>query len=579
MTLQEHCQYCNKVLRVESEVPLGNKRFRKFTCGHISLIESQEVALADLDFGSVDGKMWARDYQKAGIKFGIDSGFACIIGDQMRLGKTPQALLMLKNAIETRTPCLTLVRSANAWQWHRETKTWVSRLPLTAFVIKGTKGIIPPGFTNYICSMDTFSRPGMVEQLLEFGFKLVIVDEAHSFKNSDSARSRALVQFLHEIAKTEYSKTVDFQCWHCDKKWQETVTLQAKLDNGFLNIDSYKYSECKKCGSRIGTRINSDRIKCARKCGIIMLTGTPIKNRAEEYFIPLNLVDPANFPSLESFRRQWLEQDSKGKWSRIKSYRLEEFREKIAPYYLRREKEDVYTDLPLINRIFTVIEVDDVNLKKAYNHVLDVLEEKQGAIGNLTFANSIGEFAQLRRICGLAKIQYAAEYAQEIIDESENQRIAIGIHHEDVRELLALRMGKENCLVLSGKNTAEQKDWIMRRFQTSKERSLILNMIAGGVGMDFHYCNNVLILERMWSSADEEQFEFRFYNPDRSIMGNNNTTCEYIIAKGTIDAVLYDLIEEKRQIFGETVGNHWDVENDPATFKELVQRTLSSRLN
>ena len=130
---------------------------------------------------------------------------------------------------------------------------------------------------------------------------------------------------------------------------------------------------------------------------------------------------------------------------------------------------------------------------------------------------------------------------------------------------------------LPGEDNAWAKDHIMTGFESSKQRILIINMLAGGIGMDFHYCNNVLILERQWSSADEEQFEFRFYNPDRSIK-NESTNVEYIIAKGTIDEWWYDMVEVKRRIFGETIGTHWSITQDNGSFKDLMEKTLGSRL-
>ena len=69
----------------------------------------------------------------------------------------------------------------------------------------------------------------MVEALLAFGFKLVIVDEAHSFKNTESLRSKALIQFLHDISETEITKTLDFQCVMCHRKWTEDVKIKVNL--------------------------------------------------------------------------------------------------------------------------------------------------------------------------------------------------------------------------------------------------------------------------------------------------------------------------------------------------------------
>ena len=95
--------------------------------------------------------------------------------------------------------------------------------------------------------------------------------------------------------------------------------------------------------------------------------------------------------------------------------------------------------------------------------------------------------------------------------------------------------------------------------------------------MDFHYLDNILILERQWSSADEEQFEFRFYNPDKSIK-TSSTNVEYILIKDSIEQFFYDMVERKRAIFGETLSKHWDVTKDTSSFKDLLQQTLATRM-
>jgi len=128
---------------------------------------------------------------------------------------------------------------------------------------------------------------------------------------------------------------------------------------------------------------------------------------------------------------------------------------------------------------------------------------------------------------------------------------------------------------------------------TSPERVCAINMLAGGVGMDFWYVENVLILERQWSSAYEDQFEKRFYNPDipmmrermKSWLGdrwpdneNKITNVEYLVARGTIDEFFYDLVETKRDIIHQTIDNDWHVESDPATWREFMMKVVSSRL-
>ncbi len=623
MKLTYKCPHCQKQLVLDREFPLGETVLYAYRCGHVFAKTMHKTDKNSLDFTSTDGTKKARPYQEDGIEFIVNSGFNCIIGDQMRLGKTPQSLLALKNRLKEKTPVLIIVKSANLWQWTREFKTWVTGLPLGLYPIIGSGAWIPPGFSAYIISMDTFSHSKIQENLKKIQFKLIIVDEAHSFKNTDSNRSQALVDFVKFMNTGESNTNLAFECNRCGEKWNETG--KVKYDKRIGHIAISKYSKCPKCGNHCYIKqqhnetdepwtkdpaardtvqkllaLGSDqstteheralalqRVDEIKKkyeiqdkpepCGLILLTGTPILNRAEEYFVPLNLIAPEKFSSLESFRRTWLTQDSKGKWSRIKPYYLDSFKETIRPYILRREKEDVYTDLPPLNKIFTLIEPDKGHMTEAYNKILDKMEAKYASKCDPSYWDMADELMELRRICGMMKVMWTADYLEMCACDSA-AKYAVGIHHKSVRDVLFMKLGGEkNCLKLSGEDSSEQKDRIMRGFETSSQQFLIINMLAGGVGMDFHYCNNVLVLERQWNSATEEQFEFRFYNPDKSIK-KDPTNVEYILAKGTLDEWWYEMVEQKRKVFGETVANHWDLQEDRGSFKELLEKTVAGRL-
>lgn len=564
---------------------------------------------------------------------------------------TPQSLLALKNALKERTPCLIVVKSANLWQWTREYSTWVSGKPFDIYPIVGSKAWIPPGFPAYIISMDTFSTQsackcghryhegvckakkgqcpcriyesngeGVLDNLKKIDFKLIIADEAHSFKNTQSNRSQALVDFVTFMNTGEEIRDLQFSCSRCGNEWISVGkrTYDKRIGHSVIA----KSSSCPKCGQycyiqqqhkdgedpifkdkriqKLLTLGNDESTTAAERelalakaaelgatqkdlgkdkpCGLILLTGTPILNMAEEYFVPLNLVAPDKITSLSAFRANWLESNSKNQFTHVKSYKIAAFKEFIKPYVLRREKEDVYKDLPELNRIFTVIEPEKDTLSVQYNKILDKMEEKLALKANPSYWDMADDLMALRRICGMMKVMWTADYIETCLLDSDNQRYAVGIHHHSVRDVLALKLGNDqNCLLLSGEDSSDQKDYIMRRFADSKQRVLIINMLAGGVGMDFHYCNNVTILERQWNSAMEEQFEFRFYNPDKSIK-KDPTNVEYIIAKGTIDEWFFDMVEGKRKIFGETISNNWSIDQDTVSFRSLVEQAVGNRL-
>ena len=603
------CPVCGKDLKDAHELLIGQSKLIQYKCGHLFARDITKVDPNSLDFISVDGSgKIAREYQKQGVEKIIESDFNLILGDQMRLGKTPQALLALKNAYAERTPCLILVRSANLWQWIREYKVWCDTLPNGIFPIISTNAWIPLGFSAYIISMDTFGAnakckcghryhefeckgngkscackvyqsngDGIRDRLKKIPFKLVIADEAHSFKNTDSNRSQALVDFVSTMNTGESNLNLEFSCARCEHKWIETgkVSFDKRIGHKVIS----KSSKCPKCGTYCYiNQQHKETLAEDKPLGLILLTGTVIKNRADEFFVPLNLVAPEVIHSEAQFQRAWLEQDSKGRYSRVKNYRLEEFRDLIKPFYLRREKEDVFTDLPAINRIFTVIEPEKDSYSKLYNGVLDKLETKLADKANPTYWDFADDLMELRRICGLMKLSWIVDYLEISLMDSEKAKFAVGLHHQTIRDILYHKLGgADNCWVFSGSESLDRKNFIETHYTTMKQRIGILNMLAGGVGCDFHEIDNVLVLERQWNSADEEQFEFRFYNPDLAIK-NRSTNIEYILAKGTLDEWWYDMVEGKRKIFGETIGNHWSLQSDTSSFKALAERAVAGRL-
>lgn len=527
MRLQTNCPQCLKNLRVEHSHELSNGETIKFLkCGHLLYHAPMEKLFMKFDIKSVSGNEQAWDYQTEGIEFVNGTSGNALIADEMGLGKTVQDLLYHRAAIDRLTPNLKIVKSATLWQWFQQYKKWCSNKLTGIFMIRDAKGFIPPGFDTYLVSMDTFSRMVRAEknpygkvinvkinpQLDAIKFQSVTVDECQSFKDPASNRTTALVAFLQH------------------------QQIPYKL----------------------------------------FLSGTPIKNRADEYFTTLNILDPENFSSIEQFRRNWLVQDQKGKWSSVNPFRLESFRELISNYVIRREKKDVLKSLPEFRRAFETISIEDEKIKAVYNLELDKLRALDASKENLTWMDVSDSLMTLRRIMGLAKVDFAVEYIDTFLDTVEDEKIAIGIHHQAVRDLLYAKLQARgfNVLKLSGEDNSDRKNEIKNEFTKPENRILVINMLAGGVGMDgLQVCNNVICLERQWNSVDEEQFEARFHRAGQT----KPVLCEYFIAKGTIDDYFSALVEAKRLIVDQTVGNGWSA-SDPSMLRELIDMTISTRL-
>lgn len=622
--ITQPCPICTKPLEETSRLTVGTKVLISYKCGHAFMNDALNIHSepAKLEFTALDTsghEAW--DYQKTGVQFILDGGFNVLLADQMRLGKTPQALLALRNRYSKFKKVLICVKSANMVNWIREYKKWTDPMPLGIYPILGSKSFIPPGFHTYIISHDLISNPGtcksckhrmhehgectrcrksgdksgcahpiqspdkMVDKLLMMGFDLVIVDEFHNFKNTDSKRSQAFNHFLRQINISEVNYEVKFHCMqnNCGTEWTEEVKLRINSDDAQKSVT--KTSHCPKCFAQ-QTQSSVTHLKTERLCPCLTLTGTPIENLAEEYFPTLNVVAPTLFPSPAAFKKNWLTIDGRGKYSRIASWKLEAFRKATAPYILRREWDDVYKSRPKFTKNFEVIELVDETFKEMYNKQLDKIEamiDERG--GKFDYFSTIGELTVLRQICGLAKTKWVADFLHEAAESNDGhlRKYAVGMHHHGVRDQLNAFCKDLGVINLSGKDSPFQKDFVMKSFEHDKNMVLCINMLAGGEGMDFCYVPEVIVLEREWRSTREDQFEARFYNPNANLMAsrgyaNKITNCLYVLCDKTVDSFFHELTRAKAMIVGETVENNWDMEQDPMSYSELVKQTLGSRL-
>ena len=521
------CTICQKPLKLTNTTTLmttPTQQLHEYQCGHLFTETAPAKTRHVGDITSCLGTKEAYQFQKEGLDFIAENDFNCMVADPMGLGKTIQALLAIKSRPDLQ-PCLIVVKGSTMYQWREENREWVDPLPFGTFMIQGSRAFIPPGFKLYLISMDTFSRMvkpienvgtrkmgwDINQDLAFLGIKSIICDESHSFKNPESARSAAL--------------------------------------QGFVESQSIKH--------------------------VLFLSGTPIMNRAEEYFVPLNILRPDIFTSLKKFRRDWLEQNSEGKWNRINRWRLDEFRELLAKFVIRREKNQVLKNLPPFRRTFSTINIEDQVLKDLYNKELEKLQEIADEKENYTFFDVEASLMTLRRITGMGKIPFVAEYVDMFFEENATEKLAIGVHHKAVRDDLFYRLQKKgfNPLKFSGEDSDERKNWVIQESKKPERRVIIINILAGGTGLNLQHINNALIVERQWNAATEEQFEGRFNRDGQTLP----VDVEYMISNWPCDKYFSEMVENKRRICGETLDG-WNFTTDTNAIHDLVENTLRGKV-
>ena len=105
----------------------------------------------------------------------------------------------------------------------------------------------------------------------------------------------------------------------------------------------------------------------------------------------------------------------------------------------------------------------------------------------------------------------------------------------------------DECVTISGSDNAEQRMEAVDRFQNDPEvRVAVCNIIAGGVGITLTAATHVIFQDLDWVPANHLQAEDRAYRMGQT----ERVTVEYMLADGTLDVFIADLLETKLRLIG-----------------------------
>lgn len=530
--LSKTCPICGAKAVETSRATFGNKTWTRLKCSHLVAVESL-VGTSLEDITSKHGYK-PFPYQLDGIRFLESSGGRGLIADEPGLGKTIQAMTFIKLHPEL-CPVLWVCKGSLKPQAVKETLEWMGPeyFPCT---IDSSRSYIFEGLKMYIISMDLLRRIS-TEKLEKLGIKTIVADEIQHFKDPDSARTQELRRLVN---KAEH---------------------------------------------------------------FIALSGTPWKNRGQEYYPVLNMLAPERFGSYAQFQNRWVDYyyDKKsGKYKQGGIRNIKQFREYTKDIVIRRMRDDVLPDLPKINRQIRYIDLEEKygeNYERAEAIVAEKIKDILLEGGNM---NSLqGEIMILKHITGLAKADIAAEDAIQQLEDTEDwQKLTIFHHHVEVGDRIEekIKAAGYSTLRLRGGEDGYARDVKVGKFRENENnRVMIASTLASGEGLNLQFCQNVIQVERQWNPANEEQAELRFsrplnwddylpylqehlFNEDRSPK-KCSITVPYMIATGTIDEMLTEIVERKRMNYRKTmnVGSEELQWSENEVMKELAEMIIRKR--
>ena len=346
--------------------------------------------------------------------------------------------------------------------------------------------------------------------------------------------------------------------FHDPKKKNESQVLASNFD--LVIIDEAHYI---KNGTAQRTKLINDIVKNTER--LWLLTGTPMTSRPIDYFNLLSIIDSPvakNWLAYAVRYCQGYQFNVGGRkiWNVTGASNLEELRDRTLGLTLRRLKENVL-DLP--DKIITPVYL---RLKsKLYENVMgeyyDWYDKNPDESKSLTVQFS--KLTKIRQIIADEKTQQTIELAENILEQ--DKKVIIFCNFTDSLNKIAEHFGK-SAVKLDGSMSKPNRQNSVDQFQENpKVKVFVGNIKAAGVGITLTAAEAVIMNDLSFLPSDHAQAEDRAYRYGQK----NNVLVYYPIFENTIEGIIYDILNNKKQVIATVMG---DNQHPADAAEEILQR-------
>ena len=483
------------------------------------------------------------NYQKEGVEFCVNAGMRVLVGDEMGIGKTAQAIAAIES-IGSKHIVVTCPANAR-YVWDREIKGWSS-----GGVVQHIVNKLDPVDPDARWHIVTFDQLVVRDETWEVNDKSeidAIRSAGHDVDRVNPKKSGK--QFPFKIKIRQYSPTMpEFQDPKKLANWGKMMKrLNGELMQSLLEIepDIVIVDEAHRVKNKEAKRTESVRKLTTHIPYALLLTGTPLRNNEHEAAVLLSLLDAGAGIAL----------------NKSKGYTIQDVKDYLEYFMIRRTKVEVLPELPPKTRQRIDIDNLDSAEQEKYFCALDIAHEMyaqsllKGSSEAEARRNMLGQLEKARVHLGLAKV-LGGDVSDLVVDVVENKGCAVVFcAHHIVSDTLLSQLFKAGlkAAIVDGRTGQMERAKIEKDFQESRLDVFIGGIHAGGEAITLTRSDTVIFVELDWVPGALLQAEDRIHRVGQL----ENCQVIHLIAKlsGTNhDNEMIKTIGSKLETIGNVLG-------------------------
>ncbi|OCT63361.1 DNA annealing helicase and endonuclease ZRANB3 [Xenopus laevis] len=437
-------------------------------------------------------------FQREGVHFALKRHGRCMIADEMGLGKTLQAIAVAYY-YRDEWPLLVVVPSSLRYPWIEEMEKWIPELcPEDITVIEnktdvGRMSACKVTVLGY--GLLTTDAQTLIDALYKQHFRVVLVDESHYMKSRNASRSKLLLPIVQKATRA------------------------------------------------------------------LLLTGTPALGRPEELYMQIEALFPKKFGTWTEYAKKYCNAHvryfgNRTQWDYRGASNLDELHQRLSNIMVRRLKNEVLTQLPPKIRQRIPFELPK-DVAKEINGSFEEWEKLMRCPDSMAtessnpFIQIMGMITRMFKQTALAKAGAVKDYVKMMLD-NDKLKFLVFAHHLSMLQACteAAIESKARYIRIDGSVPSAERIHLVHQFQNDPEtRVAILSIQAAGQGLTFTAATHVVFAELYWDPGHIKQAEDRAHRIGQC----NSVHIHYLIARGTMDTLMWGMLNRKANVTGSTL--------------------------